>query len=59
MILSLIQISKATRGPVEPPQQKGGLFQYAQGKLIEENSLNQVEELGMFKCHEDIDVTVE
>ena len=47
-------------GPVEPPQRKGRLPQYARNKLVElQEKLDQLEELGVFKCPEDIGISIE
>ena len=42
--------------PVEPPQRKGRLPQYARNKLADlENKFGELEKLGVFKRPEDID----
>ena len=47
-------------GPVEPPQQKDRLPQYARGKLVElQEKFDQLEELHVFKRPEDVGVSVE
>ena len=47
-------------GPVEPPQRKGRLPQYARDKLIErQEKFDYVEQLGVFQRPEDVDITVE
>ena len=47
-------------GPVEPPQHKGHLPQYAQDKLIElQEKFDHLERLGVFRHLEDVDITVE
>ena len=47
-------------GPVEPPQRKGRLPQYARGKLVElQEKFDKLEELGVFKRPEDIGISVE
>ena len=46
--------SKVNMGPVEPPQRKGRLPQYARGKLIElQQKFDDLEEMGVFKRPED------
>ena len=52
--------AKVNMGPIEPPQHKGCLPQYARGKLIElQDKFDQLEELGVFQHPEEIDITVE
>ena len=47
-------------GPVEPPQRKGRLPQYARDKLVElQDKFDSLEALGVFKRPEDLGVTVE
>ena len=47
-------------GPVEPPQRKGRLPQYARNKLVElQENLDQLEELGVLKRPEDVGVSIE
>ena len=47
-------------GPVEPPQRKGRLPQYARNKLVElQENFDQLEELGVFKRPEDVGVSIE
>ena len=47
-------------GPVEPPQRKGRLPQYAPNKLVDlQNKFDELEKLGVFKRPEDINVSVE
>ena len=47
-------------GPVEPPQRKGCLPQYARDKLIElQEKFDNLEHLGVFCRPEDVDITVE
>ncbi|KAJ8346823.1 hypothetical protein SKAU_G00282240 [Synaphobranchus kaupii] len=52
--------ARVNMGPVEPPQQKGCLPLYARGKLVElQAKFHQLEELGVFRHPEDVDVAVE
>ena len=52
--------SKVNMGPVEPPQRKGRLPQYARGKLIElQQKFDNLEEMGVFKRPEDVGTSVE
>ena len=52
--------SKVNMGPVEPPQRKGRLPQYARGKLIElQQKFDDLEEMGVFKRPEDVGISVE
>ena len=47
-------------GPVEPPQRKGRLPQYARGKLVElQQKFDELEAMGVFKRPEDIGISVE
>ena len=47
-------------GPVQPPQRKGRLPQYARGKLVElQQKFDELEALGVFKRPEEVDVNVE
>ena len=47
-------------GPVEPPQRKGRLPQYARGKLQElQDKFDNLESLGVFKRPEDVGISVE
>lgn len=47
-------------GPVEPPQRKGWLPQYACHQLLElQQKFDELETLGVFICPEDINVAVE
>ena len=47
-------------GPVEPPQRKGRLPQYARDKLVElQEKFDHLEQLGVFQRHEDVGITVE
>ena len=47
-------------GPVQPPQRKGRLPQYSNGKLHElQQKFNELESLGVFARPEDIGITVE
>ena len=53
-------MAKVNMGPVEPPQRKGRLPQYARGKLVElQEKFDKLEELGVFKRPEDIGISVE
>ena len=52
--------ARVNMGPVEPPQRKGRLPQYARHQLVElQQKLDELETLGVFRCPEDIDITVE
>ena len=52
--------AKVNMGPVEPPQQKGRLPQYARDKLIElQEMFDHLEQLGVFCRPEDADIKVE
>ena len=52
--------AKVNMGPVEPPQRKGRLPQYARGKLVElQEKFDHLEALGVFQLPEKADVTVE
>ena len=52
--------AKVNMGPVEPPQRKGRLPQYARDKLIElQEKFDHLEQLGVFRRPEDVDITVE
>ncbi|KAJ8349524.1 hypothetical protein SKAU_G00246540 [Synaphobranchus kaupii] len=52
--------ARVNMGPVEPPQRKGRLPLYARGKLVElQAKFDQLEELGVFRHPEDVDVAVE
>ncbi len=47
-------------GPVEPPQRKGRLPQYARDRLLElQNKFDELESLGVFQRPEDIGISVE
>ena len=47
-------------GPVEPPQRKGRLPQYARDKLVElQEKFDYLEQLGVFQRPEDVGITVE
>ena len=47
-------------GPVEPSQWKGRLPQYARDKLIKlQEKFDHLEQLGVFRRPEDVDITVE
>ncbi|KAJ8369657.1 hypothetical protein SKAU_G00096850 [Synaphobranchus kaupii] len=52
--------ARVNMGPVESPQRKGCLPLYARGKLVElQAKFDQLEELGVFRHPEDVDVAVE
>lgn len=52
--------ARVNMGPVEPPQQKGHLPQYARSKLVDlQNKFDELERLGVFKQPEDFNVAVE
>ncbi|XP_078384150.1 LOW QUALITY PROTEIN: uncharacterized protein LOC144666624 [Oculina patagonica] len=52
--------AKVNMGPVEPPQRKGRLPLYARDKLVElQQKFDELENLGVFRRPEDIDVSVE
>ena len=52
--------AKVNMGPVEPPQRKGRLPQYARDKLVEiQEKFDHLERLRVFRCPEDVDITVE
>ena len=52
--------AKVNMGPVEPPQRKGRLPQYARDKLIElQEKFDHLEQLGVFRRPEDVDINVE
>ena len=52
--------AKVNMGPVEPPQRKGRLPQYARGKLQElQDKFDNLESLGVFKRPEDVGISVE
>ena len=52
--------AQVNMGPVEPPQRKGRLPQYARNKLVElQEKFDQLEELGVFKRPEDIGISIE
>ena len=47
-------------GPVQPPQRKGHVPQYARKMLVElQEKFDELETLGVFKCPEDVGITVE
>jgi len=47
-------------GPVEPPERKGWLPQYAKNKLVElHEKFDQLEEVGVFKRLENVGVSIE
>ncbi|KAL2096322.1 hypothetical protein ACEWY4_008470 [Coilia grayii] len=52
--------AKVNMGPVQPPQCKGRVPQYSRGQLQElQAQFDALEEMGVFKKPEDIDVSVE
>ncbi|XP_066017570.1 uncharacterized protein [Pocillopora verrucosa] len=52
--------AKVNMGPVEPPQRKGRLPQYARDKLIElQEKFDDLENLGVFRRPEDVGITIE
>ena len=52
--------AKVDMGPVEPPQRKGRLPLYARDKLVElQQKFDELENLGVFRRPEDIDLSVE
>lgn len=52
--------AKVNMGPVEPPQRKGRLPQYARGKLVEvQEKFDELERMGVFMRPEDVGITVE
>ena len=52
--------AKVNMGPVEPPQRKGRLPQYARDKLVElQVKFDHLEQLGVFRRPEDVGITVE
>ena len=52
--------SKVNMGPVEPPQRKGRLPLYCRDKLTElQQKFDELESLGVFRCPEDVGVSVE
>ena len=52
--------AKVNIGPVEPPQRKGRLPLYSRDKLVElQQKFDELENLGVFRRPEDIDVSVE
>ena len=52
--------AKVNMGPVEPPQRKGRLPQYARHQLLEfQQKFDELEALGVFKRPEDINIPVE
>ena len=51
---------RVNMGPVEPPQRKGRLPQYAHNQLLElQNKFDELEAWGVFHCPEDINIAVE
>ena len=52
--------AKLNMGPVEPPQRKGRLPQYARNKLVEQEqeTFHPLEELGVFKRSEDVGISI-
>ena len=60
MVLQVLTKQKFTMRPVEPPQRKGRLPQYARDKLVElQEKFDHLEQLGVFQCPEDVGITVE
>ena len=52
--------AQVNMGPVEPPQRKGRLPQYARNRLVElQEKFDHLEDLGVFKRPEDVGVSVE
>ena len=52
--------AKVNMAPVEPPQRKGCLPQYARDKLVElQEKFDHLEQLGVFQRPEDVSITVE
>ena len=52
--------AKVNMGPVEPPERKGRLPQYARDKLVElQEKFDHLEQLGVFQGPEDVGITVE
>lgn len=52
--------AKVNMGPVEPPQRKGRLPQYARNKLEElQQKFDELEGIGVFRRPEDVDISVE
>ena len=52
--------AKVNKGPVEPPQRKGRLPQYARNKLEElQSKFDVLEVAALFKRPEDVNITVE
>ena len=52
--------AQVNMGPVEPPQRKGRLPQYARDKLVElQEKFDHLEQLGVFRRPEDVGITVE
>ena len=52
--------AKDNMGPVEPPQRKGRLPQYARDKLVElQEKFDHLEQLGVFQHPEDVGITGE
>ena len=46
-------------GPVEPPQRKGHLPQYARNQLVElQNKFDELESIGVFVRPEEVPITV-
>lgn len=51
---------KVHMGPVEPPQHKGHLPQYAGGKFVElQQTFDEIKNHCVFRCPKDISVSVE
>ena len=52
--------ARVNMGPVQPPQRKGRLLQYARNQLQElQQKFDELESLGVFQRPEDIDIAVE
>ena len=52
--------ARVNMGPVEPPQRKGRLPQYARNQLLElQHKFDELEALGVFRRPEDINIAVE
>ena len=52
--------AKVNMGPIEPPQWKGRLPQYARDKLVElQDKFDQLEQLDVFQRPEDVGITAE
>ena len=52
--------ARVNMGPVQPPQRKGRVPQYARDKLVElQQKFDELEQLGVFKKPEDLNINVE